>query len=59
MLGAYRLPLTFDTERMLKLIDDWPAETTFDEAIEVPRRYALPLALNAGDFVNWFEGRNA
>ena len=49
----------FDTERMLKLIDDWPAETTFDEAIAVPRRYALPLVLNAGDFVNWFEGRNA
>lgn len=48
----------FDTDRMLALIDDWPETTTFAEDIEVPRRYALPLALNAGSFVDWFEGRN-
>ncbi len=47
-----------DTERLGALLDDWPAASSYDVAVQMPRLYSLPLAINAADFVDWLDGRN-
>jgi asparagine synthase (glutamine-hydrolysing) len=47
-----------DTDRLGALLDDWPDASSCDVAVQMPRLYSLPLAINAADFVDWIDGRN-
>lgn len=48
-----------DTQRMVALLDDWPADPPLDPAEAWPRSFAITRAVTAAMFIGHAEGRNA
>lgn len=47
-----------DIDRMVALLDDWPATTPWSPQEEYPRRLGITRAVTVAQFVGYVEGRN-
>ena len=48
-----------DTERLKRLIAEWPADARAAQARMIEYRYGLDRAVHVGQFIRWVEGGNA
>jgi asparagine synthase (glutamine-hydrolysing) len=53
-----RIASMLDLPRLRAVLEDWPEETAVDPEESVPRQQAVPRALLAARFIEYFEGRN-